>query len=218
MGLAEHYSHLRGKRRPVVTNAEAAVLMGCSPRTAGKRLRSLEKSGLITKVRQGLWLLDPELPPFALAPYLTAPQPACISMISALAFHDMIEQIPRHVTVVSPDRSRTIKTTIGQYRIHQIDPRLFGGFTGDASSGYVAGPEKAIFDSVYIRAAAGSTAWFPELTLPAGFDPEILEHWTARIGSRRLRSIVETRLLAVPGIHPGKGEPASPHRETHSPA
>lgn len=51
--------------------------------------------------RFGLWALDRGTDPFVAAPYLTAPFPAYVSLWSALARHDMIEQIPRSVYVVS---------------------------------------------------------------------------------------------------------------------
>ena len=61
----------------------------------------------------------------------------------------------------------------------------------------MATPEKALFDSVYIRIAAGSVAYFPELTLPEGFDPDAALSWIERIGSARLRTITGQRLEAV---------------------
>lgn len=197
MTAIESYADLLRLGRPVLTNAEAAARMGCSPRTAGKRLRQMEKTGLVIHVRQGLWSLDLDLPAFALPPYLTAPLPACVSLSSALAHHGMIEQIPRQVSVVSPDRSRRVSTRLGIYAIHQISPDLFGGFEGEPETGYVARAGKAVFDSVYIRAAAGSVAWFPELTLPEGFRKEEALSWVDRIRSARLRTIVAARLKKV---------------------
>ena len=81
----------------------------------------------------------------------------------------MIEQIPRQISVASLDRAQRITTTIGTYAIHHLAPELFGGYHGSEQSGYLATPEKALFDSVYVRAAAGSQAFFPELSLPEDF-------------------------------------------------
>lgn len=199
MTAVDTYLDLKRSSRPVLTNAEAAVRLKISPRAAGKRLRAMEDSGLIRRAKQGLWLIDPNLPPFALAPYLTAPQPAYVSMISALAFHDVTEQIPRQISVVSLDRPRTVETTMGQFKIHHIDPDLFGGFEGSPAVGYVAGVEKALFDAVYVRAAAGLTAYFPELSFPPDLDRPALDHWIGRIRSSRLRTMVERRLRSVVG-------------------
>ncbi|HEX3957490.1 MAG TPA: hypothetical protein VHZ03_12805, partial [Trebonia sp.] len=55
-------------------------------------------------------------------------------------------------------------------------------------------PEKALFDLVYLRAAAGGRAYLPELTLPDEFDHDALSSWVDRIGSPRLCTLVSRRL------------------------
>jgi predicted transcriptional regulator of viral defense system len=188
------YADLLRMNRAIVTNREAAARWRTSPGTAGRRLRGLEEAGLVRRLRRGLWVLDPNVPAFAVAPYLTAPLPAYISFFSALSHHEMIEQIPRRISVASLDRARRITTTIATYEIHHLAPELFSGYEGSEGDGYVATAEKALFDSVYVRAAAGSQAFFPELSLPRGFDDAKLQDWLARIGSARLRTLVSRRL------------------------
>ena len=188
------YGKLRRLDRSVVTTSEAAALWQTSGRTAGRRLEAMDGGGLVRRLRRGLWSLDPEMPPFAVAPFLTAPFPAYVSFWSALARHQMIDQIPRQVSVASLDRARIVSTTVGNFEIHHLAPELFGGFAGSEESGYVATPEKALFDTVYVRAASGARAYFPELSLPAGFKDRELEKWTERIESARLRTLVSRRL------------------------
>jgi len=194
MGRADSYVDLVAMGAPVITSSQAAARMKCGTKAAYKRLLAMQKSGLISRVKPGLWLLDPGFPPFALAPFLTAPMPAYVSLASALAHHGVIEQIPRQISVVSLDRPRRISTSFGLYDVHRISPELFGGFEGEAEIGFVATPEKAIFDSVYIRAAAGTTAHFPELDTGPDFNRKRVEEWTAQINSARLRTLVTTRL------------------------
>lgn len=188
------YGQLRRLDRSVVTTSEAAAVWQASGRTAGRRLEALDEAGLVRRLRRGLWALDPEIPPFAVAPFLTAPFPAYVSFWSAFARHQMIEQIPRQVSVASLDRARIAITTVGNFEIHHLAPELFGGFDGSEESGYVATPEKALFDTVYVRTASGARAYFPELSLPAGFRDRELEKWTERIESSRLRTLVSRRL------------------------
>ncbi len=215
MTAAGDYGQLLRLDRSVVTTAEAAAVWQTSGRTAGRRLAAMEEGGLVRRLRRGLWALVPELPPFAIAPFLTAPFPAYVSFWSAFARHQMIEQIPRRVSVASLDRARSISTTVGVYEIHHLAPELFGGFGGSADSGYLATPEKALFDTVYVRAASGSRAFFPELSLPASFDAGELETWTARIESARLRTLVSRRFDEVLGAAPqepvaGRARSAAP--------
>jgi predicted transcriptional regulator of viral defense system len=154
----------------------------------------MEKAGLLRRLRRGLWALDPNIEPFAVAPYLTAPFPAYVSFWSALSRHGMIEQIPRQITVASLDRARRIDTSIGTYSVHHLSPELFGGYEGSEETGYLATPEKAVFDTIYVRAASGSKAFFPELSLAADFDEARAELWTGRIAGPRLRTLVSRRL------------------------
>lgn len=197
MRLTDAYSDLRRMDRPVLTTGEAAARWKASPRTTGHRLKTMEEAGLVLRLRSGLWALDPDIRPFAVAPHLTAPHPAYVSLWSALAHHGLIEQVPRRVSVVSLSHPRKIETAIASYEIHHLAPELFGGYTGTDRDGYVAGAEKAVFDIVYIRAAAGGKAYFTELYLPRGFDRGELRRWADRIESPRLRTLVSRRTREV---------------------
>lgn len=194
MRLTDAYGDLRRMDRPVVTTREASVRWRAGPRTTNRRLRAMEEGGLVRRLRQGLWALDPQLSPFAVAPYLTAPYPAYVSFWSALAHHGLIEQIPRRISVASLGRAQRIETALGVYEIHRVAPELFGGYRGSSRDGYVAGPEKAIFDTVYIRAAAGRRAFFTELHLPKDFSRKEVKRWVELIGNPRLRTLVSRRI------------------------
>lgn len=191
------YGDLLRMGRPILTTAEAAVRWRVEEGTARRRLRSIAEAGLARHLRRGLWTLDTEVDPFVLPPFLTAPLPAYVSFSSALHRHGLIEQIPGQISVASLDRSRRIVTSVGAYAIHHLASEVFGGFRGSQDAGYVATPEKAIFDSVYIRAAAGSRAYFSELSLPKSFDDSKAREWAGRIESPRLRTLVNRRLRDV---------------------
>ena len=197
MRTADAYGDLLKLGRKVVTTREAAARWRSEQRTTGKRLQALERAGLVRHLRRGLWSLDPNLDPLVLPPFLTAPLPAYVSFWSALAHHGMIEQIPRQIWVASLARPRKITTSIGNYEIHQLAPELFAGFTGTEDQGYLAEPEKALFDTVYVRAAAASRAYFPELSLPPGFSRAKTKGWVKSIASPRLRTLVSRRLREV---------------------
>jgi predicted transcriptional regulator of viral defense system len=194
MTTADAYGELLHIGRPVIQTREAAARLKASTSSASHLLRSMEEAGLACRLRQGLWALQPDIDPFTLAPYLTAPFPAYVSFWSALARHDMIEQIPRQISVASLDRARHLSTTIGTYSIHHIAPELFDGYRGTEASGYLATPEKALFDTVYVRAARGALSFFPELSTPENFDETQLEGWTHRLPTPRLQTLVSRGL------------------------
>lgn len=198
MRSTDAYQELRSMGRPVVETSEAAARLRASPDSASKTLRSIERAGLIRQIHKGLWAVDPGVAPRVLAPYLTAPYPAYISLWSALAHHEMIEQIPAHIEVASLDRTRTVRTPMGVYAIHRVAPEVFTGFTGDHETGYLATPEKALFDVVYTRAPrGGGVVRFPELTLPERFERDQLVQWADLIPAARLRTIVKRGLHAA---------------------
>jgi predicted transcriptional regulator of viral defense system len=194
MKTAEAYAQLRQLARPVFTTREAAAHWRSEQTSASRRLGRLGKEGLVLRIQRGLWALDPEIEPRLVGPYLTTPFPSYVSLFSALAEHGMIEQIPRQISLVSLARPRRILTSLGVYVVHQLTPDLFGGFEGNDRDGYLAQPEKALFDLTYVRAAAGSRAYLPELSLPRNFDRRELGRWIERIENKRLRTLVDRRL------------------------
>jgi predicted transcriptional regulator of viral defense system len=192
--------------RSIMDTGEVAVRLGVSTSHASHILDSLQEAGLVLRLRRGLWAIRPDIDPFVVPPYLTAPFPAYISLWSALAHHGMIEQVPRSIYVASPGRTRRIHTGFGTYSIHHIAPELFDGFEGSNEQGYLAIPEKAVFDTVYLLAPRGGEIRLPELELPKGFRLEKIEVWTSRIEPPRLRTIVTRgldRALALPSVNVG---------------
>lgn len=195
MRSADAYADLLKLGRPIAETGEAATRLGLSTKRTSALLRSLEEAGLVRKVRHGLWTLNPNLDPFAVPPYLTAPFPAYVSLWSALARHGMIEQIPRTISVVSTSEPRRTETSLGVYEIHHIVPELFDGYTGDDLKGCLATPEKALFDTVYLRAPQGGPQRLPELELPESFDADNrLAQWIGRIARPRLQTLVSRGL------------------------
>jgi len=194
MKPTDAFGDLLRLRQSIIETREAAVRLGVSTSRASQLLHSLEKSGLVRRLRRGLWALRPDVDPLSVPPYLTAPFPAYVSIWSALARHGMFEQVPRQIFVTSLDRTRRVTTASGTYSIHHLAPELFGGFDGSEEGGYLATPEKALFDTVYLRAPRGAQILLPELELPDRFQEKKLNEWTNRIARPRLRTIVSRGL------------------------
>ena len=194
MKAIEALGRLHSLRRPIIQTREAAARLGVSRSRASQLLSSFEQAGLARRLKRGLWALQPDTDPFTVPPYLTAPLPAYVSFWSALSRHGMIEQVPRLIFVASLARTQRIATPLGAYSIHHLAPELFTGFDGSEELGYVAVPEKALFDTVYLRAAVGGAAALPELEIPAGFREERLEEWIDCVARPRLRTLVSRGL------------------------
>ena len=201
MRTTDAYAQLRALGRPVLTTRDAAVTWGTSLPTTVRTLTRLADSGLVVKVRQGIWQLglEPVDPTFVL-PVLTNPYPSYVSGWSALSRHGMIEQIPRGVFAISLDRPKTVDTQLGQFQIHHVHPDLFGGFEGETGiRAGIALPEKALFDIVYVFSVRQSEVTLPELELPQGFDIGSLKQWIDAIPSKRMQTMTAKSLARLVG-------------------
>ena len=197
MKPTDAYADLLRLNRPVVETREAATRLGLSVPAASQQLRSLERSGIVRRLRRGLWLLRLDIEPFALPAYITAPLPAYVSLWSALARHAMLEQVPRQVYVASLARTQQVRTSMGDFSIHHLAPELFGGYAPIDAGGHLARPEKALFDTIYVLTPRGGQVRLPELELPVAFDERQLDEWTQRIQRPRLRTMVSRELTAA---------------------
>ncbi len=203
MNSNEAYAKLRGLGVPVIETAEAAALFEQSVVAASKTLFRLAATGLVTRIRAGSWWIDGPAQALRVAQYLTAPFPSYLSLHTALRLRGMIEQIPAIVYVVTLDRARRLRTSVGTFSLHHVRPELFGGF--EPLEGVpVATPEKALFDLAYVSGGRSKLkAGVPELELPRRFRRRELERWISRIPSKRGRALTRKRLEAMMGSAEG---------------
>jgi hypothetical protein len=128
-----------------------------------------------------------------------APDPAYISLQSALFYHGLIEQIPSVVYAVTPARPRRLRTPVGTISFHRMPPELFKGFELlSGSDAKIATPEKALFDLLYL--APGRSRVFsnlPELTIPRRFQWHRLKEFTELVKSLARRAFIAERVRAL---------------------
>lgn len=191
---ARAYAELR-RLGPTITTAEAAAALGASTSSASRTLRGLERRGLVTGIRRGLWSLDTTMRDArALAASVTRPYPSYVSFESALFAHGVIDQVPRAITIASLGRPRVARTAIATFVIHRLPPELFGGFVAEGDV-RLASIEKALFDFHYVTEASGRPKRrLPEIELPSRFSRRELKRWLERISDARLRRRVSARL------------------------
>jgi predicted transcriptional regulator of viral defense system len=222
MRPAEAYARLQGLHRPVFANAEAVAALRLDKTATAHALAGLARDGLIVKLRQGLWAIPNSfggrVDPLEVLPMLTRPYPSYSSLWTALAAHDMIEQIPRAIHAVSLDRAREMPTSIGTFRVHRVTPELYGGIEGatEIRAG-TATPEKALFDTVYLLVARTGHGSLPEIEIPNEFDVEALYSWADRVASARWRTLT-VRYLTALGLPPPPVDGAVRRREQARPS
>lgn len=200
MSTLRAYADLLALNRPVLTTAEVSSRLDIPEPSATRLLSRLARLGFVTRLKRGLWAFARTPNPYEVVEFLTAPYPSYISLWTALHRHGLITQVPRIVYVVSLDRSKRIRTPIATYRLHHVDPRLFGGFVHTDRTP-IATPEKALFDTIYLLSTrSGGSVRVPEIEVPRNFNLKELQRWINRIPSKRRRAIVRKRIQTIHGL------------------
>lgn len=187
---AERFAQLERLGTRTITTAQASAAWRVSTSAASKTLADLASAGLVVRLRHGVWLLDRTATAESLAVEIAAPYPAYVSHVSALYTRGIIDQVPAEVHVVAAAAEpRRIETSRGAFRIHRIQPVLFGGFTMEEGVP-LATVEKALFDWAYLSVAAGRPdARLPETEWPPTLRRGEIRRWLKRIGTPRIRTL-----------------------------
>jgi len=165
-----------------------------------KQLSRWTAAKKLLKLRRGLYVLaepyrqkDPQ--PFLIANRLISP--SYVSLQSALAYYDLIpESVPQVLSITSKIRSKVIETPLGSFRYRNIQTNLFFGFQlvelGAGQSAYLARPEKALLDLIYLTKQGHTAAYLDSLRLQNLNQLDL--HWMARtaqdIGVMKLEKAV----------------------------
>jgi predicted transcriptional regulator of viral defense system len=149
------------------------VLAGnVNPLDVRKQLSRWTAAGKIYQLRRGLYSLAPPYRKVIPHPFLVANrlQPGSyVSLQSALAFYGLIpEQVPV-TTSVSTGRPASFVTPVGQFDFRHVKTSWLRGYQqidfGNDQKAFVASPEKALLDLVYLQSGGDSEAYLRELRL-----------------------------------------------------
>jgi hypothetical protein len=139
------------------------------------------RDGKIIKIHKGLYA--------PASPYQKVPaetfcvanalkQASYISLHSALSLYGMIPEYVPCVTSITAGRPQCIDTPLGRFEFRHITKKYFWGYRQvelqHGLKAFVAYPEKALLDLVYLTAAG--TRWI----LSRGCGLEILSEWTGQ--------------------------------------
>ena len=177
-----------------------------NPREIRRQLSRWRQAGKIIQLRRGLYCLAPPFQKVNPHPFLVANRliPASyISLQSALAYYGMI---PEHVPVttsVTTARPAHWETPLGIFDFRRIQVDFFDGFRygdlGEKQQAFVATPEKALLDLIYLEPRGESLDYLVELRLGNlnRLDWQLLEHLTRKIAKPKLmRAVSAIRDLA----------------------
>lgn len=130
------------------------------------------KDGRVIRIHKGLYVLaDPyrkcRIDPFYIANELA--RSSYVSLQSALAWYGMIPEYVPAVVSVTAGRPRIIQTPLGRFEFRHIKQSMFMGYnqmeTSTESRAFIACPEKALLDLIYLTPGSDEPNYLKELRL-----------------------------------------------------
>ena len=177
---------------------ETALLLAGDVRAAEvhRQLARWRRAGRIVQLRRGVYALAAPFRRVAPHPFVLANRMepgSYVSTESALAHHGLI---PEHVPVttsVGACRPGRFVTDLGSFQFRHVKRELRFGYRlvdlGGRQSAFVATPEKALLDLVYLRSGAARREFLSELRLQnlERIDAQSLHRMATRTASPKLR-------------------------------
>lgn len=164
------------------------------------------KSGKLIQLTRGLYTLARPYSKVKPHPFIVANairKASYVSLESALAYFGMIPEHVPTVTSVTTRRPECVETQLGCYVFRRIKTSWFHGYSqvdvGSHQSAFVATPEKALLDLVYLTPGADDYDYLVELRLQnlEKLDLEMLAQMAERSHSQKLnRAVALVKRLA----------------------
>ena len=152
---------------------ESSLLLAgkIDPKIVRLQLTRWVKSGNIYQLRRGLYALAPPYQkmqphPFRIANSLQ--RASYVSLQSELAFYGLIPETVNITTSVCTGRPERLETPLGVFEFRHIKPSLLTGYTLTDLGGqkaFLASPEKALLDLIYLQPGGQSPQYLQELRL-----------------------------------------------------
>lgn len=163
--------------KPYFSPADLEKVLGQKRPALYVTLNRLRKYGVLVRLRQGVYqvaLRAADLP--RIANQLV--YPSSLSFESALSRYGILSQVPYALTFATPHRSRRLTLGDTGVEFHQLKRELFFGYALEDGL-YVAEPEKAFLDQLYMVTRGLSSLALDELDL-SPLDPERLQSYATR--------------------------------------
>jgi len=177
---------------------ESSLLLAgdVDPKLIRIQLSRWVKSGKIHRLRRGLYAVAPPYQKQQPHPFLVAnhlQKASYVSLQSALSYYGLIPEVVNITTSVSTGRPERLKTPLGTYEFRHVKQELFFGYRmislGEQSA-FVATPEKALLDLIYLQSGGDKTAYLEELRLQntGQLDKDLLMEQSEKFKSPKLRT------------------------------
>jgi len=188
-----------------VFNSALLLAGDVNPRLIRQQLSRWVKSGKVYQLRRGLYALAPPYQkckphPFLVANYLQ--RGSYVSLQSALAHYSLIPEVTYVTTSVSHCRPEKIETPLGVFEFRHLKRDLLFGYELQdlgGQSAFIATPEKALLDLIYLQPGGEKEAYLTELRLQNldQLNPERLRVYTERFKMLKMREAAERLAKAI---------------------
>jgi len=180
---------------------ESSLLLAgnVDPKLIRIQLSRWVKTGKIYQLRRGLYTIAPpyqkNIPhPFLVANHLQ--KASYVSLQSALSFFGLIPEVVNTITSVSTGRPERLETPLGTYEFRHFKTEFLFGYQMvelGGQSAFVATPEKALLDLIYLQPGGDSTAYLKELRLQntEKLDKDLLLKQSRRFNTPKLQNAVK---------------------------
>lgn len=188
---------------------ESSLLLAgnVDPKRIRIQLSRWVKAGKIYQIRRGLYSIAPPYQkrkphPFVVANHLQ--KASYVSLQSALAFYGHIPEVVNITTSVSTGRPERLHTPLGIYEFRHIKIGLLFGYRmtdfGEQSA-FVATPEKALLDLIYLQPGADAITYLSELRLQnlAQIDKNLLKKQSDKFRTPKINNAVKNILGMISG-------------------
>ena len=188
---------------------ESSMLMAgnVNPKLIRIQLSRWVKGGKIIRLRRGLYTIAPPYQRRQPHPFLVAnslQKASYVSLQSALSYYGLIPEVVNITTCVSTGRPERLATPLGVYEFRHIKTELFFGYQlavlGEQSA-FVATPEKALLDLIYLQPGGDSMVYLKELRLQNTeiLDKDLLRKQSEKFNTPKLQTAVAGILQLLAG-------------------
>ena len=159
-----------------------------------RQLSRWTRAGRLLQLRRGLYALAPPWQRIKPHPFLIANRlgpGSYVSGLSALAFAQAIPEYVAEVTSCTGGRPRTHLTPLGRFSFRHLKAGLRFGYRqvtlGGGQTAFMATPEKALLDLIYLQPGGDDPAFLEELRLNLDvLQSNLLDDFAQRCGVPRL--------------------------------
>lgn len=170
-----------------------------NPQYIRRQLAEWVRTGKLWQLRRGLYAPAPPYQKEPLHPFLIANRivtGSYVSLQTALAYYDLIPEHVAAITSVCPSRPGEWRNPVGWFTYRHMRSELLFGYDlvalGNNQSSFVARPEKALLDLIYLIPGGQTKPYLESLRLQNldTLDLNTMSTYIERAGKPKLRKVL----------------------------